>query len=253
MDGFDSKSTLRVLVTTNRFDVVDSYGVKMENPAVDQLPEAHSLPDGFVDSSVEPLAPSTPMLEQEMPLTDYKEEKLVEPDSSPDLVVGELQSSEEKTEKSENSRTFPVTLTENDASDPLPELGEVDGCVEDVVRESGEQLAGSSCGKLQDQKKCHSSEKESFDVGRVDAKMGSHGEKDTNLEVMGRVESTDDNTHQRWPLATSGMELLVHRDLMDDGIGSRVLSDGGTDFQLVDSDSEEGKIHLDTEGSGGAA
>ncbi|XP_028082606.1 beta-taxilin-like isoform X1 [Camellia sinensis] len=131
----------------------------MENPAVDQLPEAHSLPDGFVDSSVEPLAPSTPMLEQEMPLTDYKEEKLVEPDSSPDLVVGELQSSEEKTEKSENSRTFPVTLTENDASDPLPELGEVDGCVEDVVRESGEQLAGSSCGKLQDQKKCHSSEK----------------------------------------------------------------------------------------------
>ncbi|GFZ14797.1 hypothetical protein Acr_24g0009870 [Actinidia rufa] len=48
----------------------------MKNPGVDQLPEAHSLPDGFVDSSTEQLAPSTPTPEQEKPLSDHKEEKI---------------------------------------------------------------------------------------------------------------------------------------------------------------------------------
>ncbi|XP_058204685.1 uncharacterized protein LOC131318747 isoform X2 [Rhododendron vialii] len=71
----------------------------MENPAADQLPEAHSLPDGFVDSSPEPLAPSTLTLEQEKPVIDCKEEKLVEADSRHELVLNELQPSEGKTEK----------------------------------------------------------------------------------------------------------------------------------------------------------
>ncbi|GMP22719.1 hypothetical protein CsSME_00000615 [Camellia sinensis var. sinensis] len=84
----------------------------MENPVADQLPDAHSLPDGFVDSSVEPLA-------QEKPLIDYKEEKLVELDSRPELVVVV---NEGKTEKSEKSRRFPVPLSENDGSDASKEL-----------------------------------------------------------------------------------------------------------------------------------
>ncbi|XP_028126964.1 beta-taxilin-like isoform X2 [Camellia sinensis] len=84
----------------------------MENPVADQLPDAHSLPDGFVDSSAEPLA-------QEKPLIDYKEEKLVELDSRPELVVVV---NEGKTEKSEKSRRFPVPLSENDGSDASKEL-----------------------------------------------------------------------------------------------------------------------------------
>ncbi|XP_057476362.1 uncharacterized protein LOC130764245 isoform X3 [Actinidia eriantha] len=129
----------------------------MKNPGVDQLPEAHSLPDGFVDSSTEQLAPSTPTPEQEKPLSDHKEEKLVEPnvavnevqsnegkteksensrifltdykedklvelDSRPDFVPNEFQSSEGNIEKSENSRTFPVLLSENDGCDASQEL-----------------------------------------------------------------------------------------------------------------------------------
>lgn len=121
----------------------------MENPAADQLPEAHSLPDGFVDSSPELLAPSTPILEHEKPVIDYKEEKLVEADSRPELVLHELQPSEGKTEKSEHSRTFPVPLPENDGGDesPTPEqenslsdckeerLVEIDSIPELVVNE----------------------------------------------------------------------------------------------------------------------
>lgn len=41
-----------------------------------QLPEADSLPDGFVESS-----------SVEEAVTDYKEEKLLEPESSPQLVI----------------------------------------------------------------------------------------------------------------------------------------------------------------------
>ncbi|KAL0303125.1 UNVERIFIED_CONTAM: Beta-taxilin [Sesamum radiatum] len=64
--------------------------VKMENPnpEVNQLPEADSLPDGFVESSsAEPLKEA---------VTDYKEEKLLEPDSLPEVVIGDGGSSASK-------------------------------------------------------------------------------------------------------------------------------------------------------------
>ncbi|KAK4366585.1 hypothetical protein RND71_014465 [Anisodus tanguticus] len=49
---------------------------RVPNPAADQLPEAESLPDGFVgDSST--TDPKTPQPKQQV--TDYKEEKLVDP------------------------------------------------------------------------------------------------------------------------------------------------------------------------------
>ncbi|KAL3810488.1 hypothetical protein ACJIZ3_000012 [Penstemon smallii] len=45
------------------------------NPEVNQLPGANSLPDGFVESSADE------------EVTDYKEEKLLEPDSRPEVVI----------------------------------------------------------------------------------------------------------------------------------------------------------------------
>ncbi|XVE99352.1 hypothetical protein REPUB_Repub03eG0190800 [Reevesia pubescens] len=76
----------------------------MENPEANQLPEVDSLPDGFVDSPSEPLAPKTPSLEQEQPLQpDYKED---------DLVSTEFGAS-----KAQKQRTFPVPLSEGDSFD----------------------------------------------------------------------------------------------------------------------------------------
>nr|XP_015877152.2 beta-taxilin isoform X2 [Ziziphus jujuba var. spinosa] len=54
----------------------------MENPDANQLPEVDSLPDGFVESSTEALAPLTPSVEQERPLDDYKQDNIPEIDSS---------------------------------------------------------------------------------------------------------------------------------------------------------------------------
>ncbi|KAL9419008.1 hypothetical protein AB3S75_036876 [Citrus x aurantiifolia] len=46
----------------------------MESQTANQLPEANTLPDGFVDSSTEDLVPLTPNVEQEKPHGDYKDE-----------------------------------------------------------------------------------------------------------------------------------------------------------------------------------
>ncbi|XP_017984670.1 PREDICTED: beta-taxilin isoform X2 [Theobroma cacao] len=76
----------------------------MENPEANQLPEVDSLPDGFVESPSERLAPKTPILEQEKPLQpDYRED---------DLVSAEFGAS-----KGQKQRTFPVALSEVDGFD----------------------------------------------------------------------------------------------------------------------------------------
>ncbi|KAL8249185.1 hypothetical protein R6Q59_006053 [Mikania micrantha] len=54
---------------------------EMENPVAIQLPEADSLPDGFIDSSAEPVT----RLYQETQVTDYKEDKQIEVDSKPNF------------------------------------------------------------------------------------------------------------------------------------------------------------------------
>ncbi|CAL0300636.1 unnamed protein product [Lupinus luteus] len=46
----------------------------MQNPDSNQLPEVDSLPDGFVESTVEPIAPSTPSPEQQKPPNSYKDD-----------------------------------------------------------------------------------------------------------------------------------------------------------------------------------
>ncbi|KVI09748.1 alpha-taxilin isoform X1 [Cynara cardunculus var. scolymus] len=90
----------------------------MENPAANQLPEADSLPDGFVDSSAEPLTPTPATPDQEDQVIDYKEERLIEVDSRPDLVVDDFQSSQGDDGSAEQSRTFPVELSEYVNCDP---------------------------------------------------------------------------------------------------------------------------------------
>lgn len=52
----------------------DVWGVgNMQGPRANQLPEVDSLPDGFVESTTEPLAPPTPTLEQEKLLNSYED------------------------------------------------------------------------------------------------------------------------------------------------------------------------------------
>ncbi|MED6184854.1 hypothetical protein PIB30_051475 [Stylosanthes scabra] len=46
----------------------------MQSPDANQLPEVDSLPDGFVESTIEPVAPPTPIRELEKPLNNFKED-----------------------------------------------------------------------------------------------------------------------------------------------------------------------------------
>ncbi|MBA0776034.1 hypothetical protein Gotri_011093 [Gossypium trilobum] len=73
----------------------------MENPESNQLPEVDSLPDGFVESPSEILAPKTPISKEEKPL-------------QPDCREGDLVSSEFGANKGKKQRTFPVPLSEAD-------------------------------------------------------------------------------------------------------------------------------------------
>ncbi|XP_070680997.1 uncharacterized protein [Malus domestica] len=93
---------------------------EMENPEANQLPEVDSLPDGFVVSSPEPLAPATPTVEQEKPLGNNENDNSTERDSSKEPVgesaANEFQPSQDRAEKTQKLRTFPVLLSETDSS-----------------------------------------------------------------------------------------------------------------------------------------
>ncbi|KAH9768184.1 alpha-taxilin-like protein [Citrus sinensis] len=100
----------------------------MESQTANQLPEANTLPDGFVDSSAEDLALLTPNVEQEKPHGDYKEGFAGLGDSSEsrhEFASKEFQTSEGRTEKTQKLRTFPVPLSEMDNSDASVDLAEV--------------------------------------------------------------------------------------------------------------------------------
>ncbi|KAK8671642.1 hypothetical protein V6N13_038232 [Hibiscus sabdariffa] len=122
----------------------------MENPEANQLPEVDSLPDGFVESPSEPLAPKTPVLEQENPSQpDYKED---------DLVANEFGA-----RKGMKQRTFPVPLSEGDSFDSY--LDSVDGKL--VIHEAAQvgesqtterSVEGGSEAKSTDLKETDSSE-----------------------------------------------------------------------------------------------
>lgn len=147
----------------------------MENPDANQLPEADALPDGFVESSTEPVAPPTPTVEQEKPLGDYKEDSFSELDHSDKLSTNEFQTSQGREEKTQKLRTFPVPLSETDIFEASEGLGEVssEGCTEQTegtlvspdsanVSEASVGVSGCSEVKEQVQANCQSSERRNY-------------------------------------------------------------------------------------------
>ncbi|KAJ9129256.1 hypothetical protein P3X46_033953 [Hevea brasiliensis] len=106
----------------------------MENVDANQLPEVDSLPDGFVDSSNELLAPPTPTLEQEKPLTDCNEDSISEIDHSNERITSVVAngSNQESNEKTGKLRPLPIPLSEidgfdaSDQSEELPDKALVD-------------------------------------------------------------------------------------------------------------------------------
>lgn len=173
--------------------------MKMENPAANQLPEADSLPDGFVDSPAEPLAPSTPTPEQENLVTDYKEEKLVELDSNV------FQLSERTNEDTGESRSFLEQLSGNVSSDaqnsvevPKKELLDLSDAAlvasepanivsEDAVKRSKHGLAGSANGEELTKGTCQSSEK-SYYLAAIGGGMDSQA---SHVKGISSSESSD--------------------------------------------------------------
>ncbi|KAI3793416.1 hypothetical protein L1987_36035 [Smallanthus sonchifolius] len=142
------------------------FSGEMENPVAIQLPEADSLPDGFVDSSAEPVTSSPRTPDQESQVTDYKEEKLIEVDSRPDLVVDDFQSCEGDDGSANQTRTFPVELSAfaNCDAQKIKTAVEDEGspnCVsENVVRKSGPEMAPSADGNKHAGETCRSAEKQ---------------------------------------------------------------------------------------------
>lgn len=136
-----------------------------DKPATNQLPEANSLSDGFVDrstGSLTPLVPTTPNREEEV--TDYKEEKLVEVESRPDLIVNDFQSCEGDNGSSEPSRTFPVELSEyvSCGEDAVKsDAGSPNVVSENVVRKPEQGMAPVTDGDKQKHagETCQNSEK----------------------------------------------------------------------------------------------
>ncbi|XP_038710212.1 beta-taxilin-like [Tripterygium wilfordii] len=146
----------------------------MENPDANQLPEVDSLPDGFVDSSTEHLAPQTPTFEQEKPVNSHKDD-VSEPqhsnEASLEVIVDESQKSHRRAEK-EKLRTFPVPLSDSNNFEANLQSAEVtdESCVEQtegttvmpnaaVVSKASVGISECSEVKEQAQGSCRSSEK----------------------------------------------------------------------------------------------
>ncbi|KAJ4978589.1 hypothetical protein NE237_009369 [Protea cynaroides] len=121
----------------------------MENSPANQLPEVDSLPDGFVESSAEPLASRTPTSEHEKEDADYKdtlseldistESRLELASASPESsAVNEIPSAENRAEMTEKTRKFPVPLSEKDSLDASGDS--VDASSKDCV---GDSVGGS--------------------------------------------------------------------------------------------------------------
>jgi len=145
---------------------VETVGT-MENPEANQLPEVDSMPDGFVESSTEPVAPLTPTVDKEKPLGDYKEDSFAELDHSDELAANEFQTSQGREEKTQKLRTFPVPLSETENFDASEGSVEVPskGCMQPMqpaLVSSDSASAGVSGGskvKEQVQADCQSSER----------------------------------------------------------------------------------------------
>ncbi|XP_034204203.1 alpha-taxilin isoform X4 [Prunus dulcis] len=151
----------------------------MENPEANQLPEVDSLPDGFVESPPEPLAPPTPTFEQEKPLDNREDDIASDIDRSKEpveeLAADEFQTSQGRTEKTQKLRTFPVPLSETDSSDvsvesvQVPKRASTEQTEEGgtlVMPDSADSVSETSAGvpecsevKEQVEARCQSSER----------------------------------------------------------------------------------------------
>ncbi|XP_065872477.1 uncharacterized protein [Euphorbia lathyris] len=164
----------------------------MENVDANQLPEVDALPDGFVDSSIESLAPPTPTYEQEKPLKCNKN-SISEIENSiervPDLAVNEPQNSQESSEKA-NPGLFPIPLPDIDGFDVSEQLEVMPSkaCVQlaegetalpnsvNLASENSIGLSGHSEVNEQVQENNQSSERQSSDTQVSDAKETSSPE-----------------------------------------------------------------------------
>lgn len=173
----------------------------MENPEANQLPEVDSLPDGFVDSSPEPLAPPTPTFEQEKPVGNHEDDNASEMDRSKEHVdelgANEFPTSQDRAEKTPKLRTFPVPLSETDSLDAsvesveVPKKASMEQTAEgsqvmpgsaDSVSEAAIQASGCSEVKEQAESRCESSERTT--EGGSDAPT-------TNLKEISASESVE--------------------------------------------------------------
>lgn len=138
----------------------------MENGGANHLPEVDALPDGFVDSSTEPQAPSTPTVEHEKPVSDCKDESALKQDCSseqiPDFEGKESQTSQDTTEKTEELRTFPVPLSDSENAVVVHENV-------NAVSETSAGVSGSSEVDEHIQGNCPSSERPIEGVSEIQA------------------------------------------------------------------------------------
>ncbi|KAL8538605.1 hypothetical protein ACS0TY_000574 [Phlomoides rotata] len=107
------------------------------NPESNQLPEADSLPDGFVESSsVEPV---------EEAVTDYKEEKLLDPDSSPQVVIGDGSSNSSKLVENvgDQSKSTAVSNAEAASCEGSAQQKSVEGAEQQTVASEEIPVTGS--------------------------------------------------------------------------------------------------------------
>ncbi|KAF7820107.1 alpha-taxilin isoform X2 [Senna tora] len=121
----------------------------MQNPDANQLPEVDSLPDGFVDSTTEPLAPPTPIPEQEKLPISYKDGDSSELGHSDDLahelVVKEHQSNHD------HSVEIPCSSFMQQTEDTQ---------VASPVGNSDSEVLPSRCSEVKDQQgECQSSDR----------------------------------------------------------------------------------------------
>ncbi|KAK8579665.1 hypothetical protein V6N12_069978 [Hibiscus sabdariffa] len=115
----------------------------MENPESNQLPEVDSLPDGFVESPSEILAPKTPISEQEKPLR-------------PDCKENDLVSSQFGANEGQKQITFHVPLSEEDSFHCS--LDSVEGKIVGPESTDSVSEAGECCELKEVNGKCESTE-----------------------------------------------------------------------------------------------
>ncbi|KAI7731170.1 hypothetical protein M8C21_012223 [Ambrosia artemisiifolia] len=188
------------------------YG-EMENYVVNQLPELDSLPDGFVDSSADPLTPSSPTPDQEDDVPDCKEGRLLKVDSRNDSVGDDSQSCEGDDGSAEQARALTVELSECGSCDEQKlvetpaedckdesDVGSPNLVFENVVGKSEQEMAPSADGNKNAAPSCQNLGKSNEQGVEVQAAL-----------AQGTLSSESSGTsRKRAPLETTGIRGSGH-------------------------------------------